>query len=356
MENIIPKSLLSPRLPPVSKIAVGSLTVSQMQSGLPLDEAASVLAYAFDRGLNFVDTAQYYENYDINRLALKKCSDPGSVVLSTKSYAYSRDHASAAVEQARRECDRDVIDIFMLHEQESYDTLRGHMEALEYLFECREKGIIRAVGASTHHVALVRGLMRLKNEGFTPDVCHPLYNMAGIGIADGGEADMADALAMAHGMGIGIFGMKALGGGHLCGCAEDALRFVLEKPFIDSVAVGMQSYEEVDANIRFLTEGKFSDDDRIRLAGKRRILHIEEYCEGCGACVERCGEGALSLIEIEDNEADDGAGHDFVSDFLSFSDISAGTKTKKRAYADDAKCVRCGYCTRVCPVFALKVW
>ncbi len=345
---------LSDRLPEVSKIAIGSLTVSKMQAALPADEAAAVLAYAFDSGINFTDTAQYYENYDLLRAALRRCRRPEDIVVSTKTYAYSRELAEEAVEEARRALDRDVIDIFMLHEQESIDTLRGHMEALEYLFECRERGIIRAVGASMHHTAAVRGLMKLKDMGMPVDVCHPLYNMAGIGIADGSEADMAEVLTQAHAMGIGVFAMKALGGGHLCGSAEDALRFVLEKPFIDAAAVGMQSFEEVDANLRFLETGSFSEDDRIRLAAKHRTLHVEEYCEGCGACVERCASGALRLEEVREEDGETSA-YDFTSDFLTESG-STSPETRYRAVPDDTKCVRCGYCTKVCPVFALKVF
>lgn len=351
----IPSSVLTPRLPPVSKIAVGSLTVSPMQANLPPDEAAAVLAYAFDRGLNFIDTAQYYENYHLIRMALERCKSPESVVVSTKTYAWNRELAAEAVEEARRSLNRDVIDIFMLHEQESYDTLRGHWDALEYLFECREKGIVRAVGASTHHCALVKGLIRLKLNGFDPDVCHPLYNMAGIGIADGNEDDMAAVLTDAHAMGIGIFAMKALGGGHLASRAEEALRFVLDKPFIDAAALGMQSFDEVDAAIALLTEGSFSEDQRSRLSCKHRTLHVEEYCEGCGACVRRCGEGALRLVPAEECGAASDSGHDFAGDFAADAGITADAP-KMRAVADDEKCVRCGYCTRVCPVFALKVY
>lgn len=347
------KAVLSPRLKPVSRIAMGSLTVSPMQAALPFDEAADVTAYAFDNGINFIDTAQYYENYDIIKAALKRCKDPDGVVISTKTYAYSRSLAVEAVEEARRALDRDVIDIFMLHEQESYATLEGHMPALEYLLECREKGVIRAVGASTHHVALVRGLIRLKNEGYPIDVCHPLYNMAGIGIADGGEADMAAAAAELHSMGTGIFGMKALGGGHLSLKAEEAIGFVLSKPFIDAVAVGMQSREEVDANLRLLTEGAFSPEDRTALSSKHRSLHVEDYCEGCGACVRRCGEGALHLEEVADGT--DTPEYDFSAEFARENGISV-EKKKLRAVPDDKKCVRCGYCTKVCPVFALKIY
>ena len=347
---------LSERLPAVSRLAVGSLTVSGMQAALPEDEAAAVLAYAFDSGINFIDTAQYYENYDLLRAALKRCRRPEDVVISTKTYAYSRELAEEAVEEARRALDRDVIDIFMLHEQESIDTLRGHREAYDYLLECRERGIIRAVGASTHHTAAVRGLMQLQDMGIPVDVCHPLYNMAGIGIADGGEADMAAVLTEAHARGIGIFAMKALGGGHLCDCAEEALAFVLSKPFIDAAAVGMQSFEEVDANLRFFETGSFSENDRVLLAKKHRRLHVEEYCEGCGACVNRCASGALRLEKVTETEEETPA-YDFTAAFVGESMTDAADRPVRfRAAPDDGKCVRCGYCTRVCPVFALKVY
>lgn len=352
------KTILSPSLPPVSKIALGSLTVSPMQAALPKDEAADVIAYALDSGINMIDTAQYYENYYLLRAALERCAHPEDVVVSTKTYAYSRSLAEEAVEEARRELDRDVIDIFMLHEQESYNTLRGHMPALEYLLECRERGIIKCVGASTHHVSLVRGIMWLyERDGIRLDVCHPLYNMAGIGIADGDERSMAAALEELHGLGVGVYAMKALGGGHLSGKAEDALGYVLGRSFIDAVAVGMQSREEIDANLNFLEYGSFSADDRIKLGEKKRRLHVEDYCEGCGACVRRCSAGALSLVEAEEGENED-EGVSFTSEFLAESGASqsGGRKTRLTASADDEKCVRCGYCTKVCPVFALKVY
>lgn len=350
----IPKVKLSPRLPEVTKIALGSLTVSKMQAALPFDEAADVIAYAFDSGINMTDTAQYYENYDLIRGGLERCRHPEDVVISTKTYAYSKKLAEDAVEEARQKLNRDVIDIFMLHEQESYDTLRGHMEALEYLLDCREKGIIRAVGASTHHVALIEGVLKLSGEGIKLDVCHPLYNKEGIGIADGSAEDMAASLEKAHEAGIGIYAMKVFGGGHLSGSAEEALRFVFSKSFIDAAAVGMQSQEEIDANLNFLVSGSFSAEDRAKLSQKHRSLHVEEYCEGCGSCMARCSSGALKLVEVSGGEVSGPGG--FTDEFLTENKLENPEKTRYRAVPDDSKCVRCGYCTKVCPVFALKIY
>ena len=308
----------------VSRLCIGSLTVSPMQAALPFERAADVLAYAFDRGITFTDTAQYYDNYAIIRRALEKCADPSRVRVSTKTYAYSRELAKDAVEQARRELDRDVIDIFMLHEQESYETLRGHMEALDYLFECKARGIIKAVGASMHHIAAVRGVKKLAERGFPLDVIHPIFNKAGIGIADGDVGGMAEAIAEVHGLGIGVFGMKSLAGGHLYSSAAEAFDFVLDSGFIDAVAVGMQSEEEIDANISYFESRTFPDAAKATLEKKSRRLLIEDFCEGCGSCVERCAQGALKL--------EDG-----------------------RAVVDDSKCVLCAYCSKVCPMFAIKV-
>ena len=306
----------------VSRLCIGSLTVSPVQANLTAERAAEVLAYAFSKGIRFTDTAQYYENYPLIRRALQLYR--GDVVISTKTYAYTREMAMEAVEQARRELDRDVIDIFMLHEQESYETLRGHREALEYLFECKSRGIIRAVGASMHHIAAVHGVIALYRRGIPLDVIHPIFNRGGYGIADGTIEEMQAAVSEAHALGIGVFAMKVLGGGHLFRDAASAFDFALDQPYIDAVAVGMQSEAEIDANIAYFDTRTFPSEAKSALQKKSRRLHIEDYCEGCGACVRRCAQGALSVLN----------GH---------------------AAVHAEKCVLCGYCSRVCPLFAIKV-
>lgn len=302
----------------VSRMCFGALTVGPLQANLPLEQGAAVLAHALERGVNFFDTAQLYETYPYIRRAMELTGHRDAVICS-KTYAWSRELAAEAVEQARQELDRDVIDIFMLHEQESALTLRGHRDALEYLLECRQRGILRAVGASMHHVAAVEGAIE-----FGLDVIHPLLNRDGLGIVDGSRDDMESAVRRAHDAGIGVYLMKALGGGNLFRQAEECLTYALGLDCVDSVAIGMQSREEVDANLNFWETGRFSPQQQLVLAQKTRRLHIDSWCEGCGSCVKVCGQGALSLRE-------------------------------GRAVCNHSRCVLCGYCSAACPAWAIKV-
>ncbi len=139
--------------------------------------------------MNFIDTAELYETYAHIREALKTIPRD-KLIIATKSYAWSRETAEESFLKACNELGTDYIDLFMLHEQESEHTLRGHADALAYFLERKEKGDIRAVGLSTHYVAGVKAANK------TPEiqVVHPILNKMGLGIQDGTLNDMLHEL------------------------------------------------------------------------------------------------------------------------------------------------------------------
>ena len=134
----------------VSRLCFGTLTMSPLQRNMPPEEGAKLLIHAYERGVRFLDTADLYGTYPHISLALKDAPD---YVISTKAYCYDEKTAREALERAFRGLGRDYVDLFMLHEQESLYTLRGHEEALVYLARQRELGHIGAVGVSTHFSA-----------------------------------------------------------------------------------------------------------------------------------------------------------------------------------------------------------
>ena len=298
----------------VSRLCYGTLTMSPLQKNLSPEAGARLLIHAYERGVNFLDTADLYGTYPHIRLALKAAPD---YIVSTKAYCWDEPTAAAALERAFTGIGRDYIDLFMLHEQESLYTLRGHEEALVYLQKQKERGHIRAVGVSTHFVACVEAAPRFP----MIDVIHPLINRAGIGIQDGTREDMERAIQSARERGIGIFAMKPLGGGHLISENRAALQYAIGSPLLDSVAMGMQSVEEIDADAAAF-EGDFSLMDALK--DRPRQVMVHDWCEGCGKCAERCRQRAIQIVD-------------------------------GRARVDQAKCVFCGYCARACPQFCIKV-
>lgn len=298
----------------VSQLCYGTLTMSPLQKNLPPEDGARLLIHAYERGVRFLDTADLYGTYPHIRLALREAPD---YVISTKAYCWDAPTTQAALERAFRGVGRDYIDLFMLHEQESLYTLRGHEEALVYLQKQKERGHIGAIGVSTHFVQCVQAAPRFP----MIDVIHPLINRAGIGIQDGTREDMERAIQNARDFGIGIFAMKPLGGGHLISDNRAALEYAIDNPLLDSVAMGMQSLQEIDADIAAF-EGDFNLLDALR--NRPRSIMVHDWCEGCGRCAERCRQKAIQVID-------------------------------GRARVNSEKCVFCGYCARACPQFCIKV-
>ncbi len=301
----------------VSRLCFGALTMSPLQCDMPPERGAELILYAYERGVDFVDTAEYYRNYAHIKPALARAP---SIKVAAKAYCYDRKTAEESFENAMRGLGRDYIDIFELHEQEDIHTLRGHREALDYLNEQKVKGRIGAVGVSTHHVECVHAAVYFGGI----DVIFPLINIAGLGIQGGTREDMEREIVRAADAGIGLYAMKALGGGNLLSRREEAIAYALSLPGISSVAVGMQSEDEIDCNVALFNGLKPAQDVVRRIAKSERRLLIDDWCEGCGRCVKRCGQGALSLVN-------------------------------GKSHVDKSKCVLCGYCAGVCPEFCIKV-
>ena len=303
----------------VSKLCFGSLTMGPLQTNKTPEEGGKLLLHGFERGINFIDTAELYETYAHINNALKSW-DRDDIVIASKSYSYSKKTAEESLSKALKEMNIDYIDIFMLHEQESEHTLRGHYEALEYFFKMKEKGYIKAIGVSTHTVAAVKASLNIKEI----EVLHPIVNIAGLGIQDGTIDEMLDALDQAHKQGKGIYGMKPLGGGNLLKNFDQCFDFVLGLSCLHSIAVGMQTIEEIDGNVAVFQGEKIEEELLKRIQSKKRSLKIDFWCERCGKCITSCSHGALKIQD----------------DML---------------VVDQQKCVLCGYCSKSCPNFCIKV-
>jgi aryl-alcohol dehydrogenase-like predicted oxidoreductase/Pyruvate/2-oxoacid:ferredoxin oxidoreductase delta subunit len=303
----------------VTEVGFGVLTVGKGQMNLSIDQGAEVLRYALERGIDFLDTAQYYETYPYIRKALKGSNyEP---VIASKCLGHTRQEMEAAIEEARRELDRDVIEIFLMHEIRNDPDWQLRAGAWEALQEAKAKGTVKAIGLSTHHVDAAAKASEIQEV----DVLFPLINLQSLGIRKGSSPgtreEMAAEIKKAADAGKGVFAMKVFGGGNLTGQYLDAIRYVRELEGIASLMIGFGFRHEIDRIIEVM-DGTI-DPDYVPDISQKRIRIDQGDCEGCGACIERCPNHAIFR-----NEA-------------GLADV------------DHSICLTCGYCSPVCPVRAI---
>ena len=306
----------------VSRAGFGVLPMGPSQLALPVDEGAQIIKYAIKNGINFLDTAQYYRTYPYIKKALEG-EDFKDLVICSKSLCWDYDGMMEAILEAREELNRDVIDIFLMHEVRS-GQLALRKGAWNALKDAKAKGLVKAIGLSTHHVDVTKEAASIEEL----DVVFPLINYAGLGIRKGDEfatkEEMIEAITECHNAGKGVFSMKAFGGGSLTSTYQEALDYVFSKEEIDSVMIGFGKISEVDDLIHYLygTMDKEYNPD----VSKKKVYINQEDCEGCGACKEACPAGAIFYNENGLSEV------------------------------DHAKCLTCGYCAPVCPVRAVIMY
>jgi aryl-alcohol dehydrogenase-like predicted oxidoreductase/NAD-dependent dihydropyrimidine dehydrogenase PreA subunit len=303
----------------VSSLCFGTLTVGPLQRNLDPALGAGLFRRAVAGGVNFFDTAEIYGTYP-HLAALLRQVPRDELVLASKSFAVGAAEMNESLTRALDCLGTSYLDIFLLHEQESSLTLRGHRQALLELERQKAEGRVREIGLSTHCVAGVRAGAREP----LVEVIHPLVNLAGTGIRDGSLEEMLAAIREAHEWGKAIYAMKPLAGGHLASRAAEALAFVRDIPYIQAVALGVGNEAELEFAAYVMAGREVPDPVCGAVGGVVRRLVVEPWCDGCGACVAACQQGALGLAS-------------------------------GRVHVDQARCVLCGYCAASCPGFHLKV-
>lgn len=302
----------------VSKLAFGTLTMGPLQRNMSVSEGAPLIREALERGITFVDGAQMYGTYGHIRAALKGFNK--DVVITSKSAAKSYDDMAKAVEEAQKELNRDVIDVFLMHAVQQDDDLAVRQQgAWQCLQKMKAKGIVRAIGLSTHNIDIVETVASWPEL----DVIHPIFNKVHFGLINPNNKDPEQVIRKAHERGIGMYAMKPLAGGHLYQDAIKALRYAFDFPYIHAVAIGMVKKEELDVNLKIF-DGEDVSDAELKAAASNKRMYVLSFCKGCGNCLDACEQGAISMVD-------------------------------EKAYIEHSNCILCGYCRKSCPHSFIRI-
>ncbi len=222
------------------------------------DDAIEIINRALDLGVNYIDTAAWYGRdndreqvpgaSEINiGLVMKERRD--EVFLATKSHDYTYDGTMRLIEQSLLRLQTDYIDLYQHHYVDGFGQLEqlqqkgGAREAFEKL---KDEGVIGNIGITGHSS---RVLSQALND-YPYDCVLITINPAGSSMDDVEYLDRFFSLAEEKG--VGLIGMKVLGGGHLLQnglSIQQLLPYTMSHPVATTI-VGITELEYLEENIR----------------------------------------------------------------------------------------------------------
>ncbi len=305
----------------VTELCFGALPIGPNQKNIPVAEAAEVIALALEKGVTFIDTAQGYRTYPHIKAAMDKTGI--TPVISTKSPATTYEDMEKAVNEALTSLGLKRIDIFLLHAARAgVDVFEKRSGALRCLLDYKERGLIRAVGLSTHDAQVAMLSAHTKEI----DVVFPIINNIGMGILNGTREDMENAIKECYANQKAVFLMKALAGGNLLNDYKTAMDYA--RGIADghaAIAVGMVTKKEVEMNLKYFNDADISEDIANMGNNSKSFTVIRGICLGCKKCMDVCHSSAISM-------ADDG-----------------------KPLINNEKCLKCGYCVEACKNFSIRM-
>jgi hypothetical protein len=333
--------------------------------GIPIisasrNEAEEIVRYAFERGVNYFDTARVYgDSEEKIGAALEDVRD--DVVIATKVlHRTKKDAARAGVKQSLRNLRTSRIDLLQLHGVDSDEVLEkvtGPDGALQALKEAKAQGQIDYLGVTGHNPHV---LMKAIATREFDTVLVPL-NIVTRTATDG-------LISLANELDVGIVIMKAVGGcerpleypqrdGRFYGKPErdwpDAsefiahfgkegierarrsLRFVLAHD-IDTVIPGLRSKEEVEYALKVGDDfdGLTQEEKRAYRFGE---LPVEPFCRECGACMPCPDDVEIPTVLRWET-------------YYTFYNVKKWTKEQyQKLQTKVSSCTECGECEKKCP-------
>jgi aryl-alcohol dehydrogenase-like predicted oxidoreductase len=255
------------------------ILVSPVCLGAPRTNEESLIRYAIDKGINFIDTGRAYGNGNNERLVGKAVSGiRKNVVIQSKIRLEQNELPSGGkgkkgaeeirsalnykLEASLKALDSDYLDIFLYHDAIE-ENLLFHPEVMKFFNDMKNSGVIKAHGFSAHDEYI--NLHERNNKELFYDVMMVPFNHKGSFVhsvtgrfSEWDQGRLISALTEAGEKGIGVIAMKTCSGGKYSPSPDiepgyrEAVRWVLMHSYISSAAIAMANFEQVDEYISML--------------------------------------------------------------------------------------------------------
>ncbi|MBW2554122.1 MAG: aldo/keto reductase [Deltaproteobacteria bacterium] len=275
------------------------LKVSAVSFGVMRLKEPAVLFKAFDLGINFFDTAHNYQNGNNEIMLGKAAKEYGrkKILIATKIHPFHLGQTSSGnfrllerkamdemMEKSLKRLQTDYVDVLLIHN--IMDTSWPLNETVvAFLEKLKKEGKARFVGISIHDPRYYVNVVDQVAKSPIYDVVLAWFNFKS-------DPEHMEALKRARKKNVGIIAMKTQAGGYEKGATaslspqQAALKWVLDKDYVDCAIPGMVNNEQLLENVGVIGK-KVSWSDR-------KVLHAyynsvkQQYCIMCGKCFSTC--------------------------------------------------------------------
>ena len=329
-----------------------------------VDEAAAaeMIDYAYQKGINYFDTAWGYHSGNSELVAGKYLSryPRESYFLASKFPGYdlsNMDKVEEIFERQLEKCQTPYFDFYLFHNvyEGNIDAyLNPEYKILAYLLEQKEKGRIRHLGFSAHGgVDVIRRFL-------DADGRYMEFGQLQLNYMDWHFQNAQEKVEILLEAGIPIWVMEPLRGGKLAKASGEvaaamasmrpeetvpgwAFRFLQGIPGVTMVLSGMSSMEQLKANIAtYETDQPLSKEEMDTL-----VARIDEEarraglpCTACHYCTSHCPKELPipELIALYNEHKATGGGF--------IAPMAVGSMPEEKR---PASCIGCKSCEQVCP-------
>jgi len=334
----------------ISEIALG---------GSPLPDMP-ILLQAIERGVNYIDTSQSYQNGNSERQIgqLLKLVGRDKVQVATKFHLrrnWSEESIISSVEDSLGRLSTDYLDVLLIHGAANEENLDDE-RVLSAFEKLKKQGKYRFRGLSCHsnHHKVVKKAVDCGHY----DMVQLGYNVFDIQETEKevqtyddylGASGIKHLISLAKSNDVGIIAMKTLKVG---GKRQDLekfktgttslyqamLKWALENRDISAVVTEMLTYEQLEEDLAVVGKS-LSEKERknlMRFVAQRS----KDYCHMCGLCQSACPSGIKTTSILR---------------FLAYYEGYDKTELAKKSYSrlkssqNASACKSCGECEKSCP-------
>ena len=323
-------------------------------------KAAEIIGRAFEKGINYFDTAWGYHggNSELVMGKLLEKYPRDSFYLATKFPGYDLANMPKVEEifdKQLEKCRVDYFDFYLFHNvcEMNIDAYLDEQYGIDrYLMKQKENGRIRHLGFSAHGEYDVMKRF-LEKYGDHMEFCQLQINYI-----DWNFQEAKRKVELLNEYHIPVWVMEPLRGGKLAALSADAetalkelrpeetvpawaFRFLQSLPEVKVILSGMSSVEQLEENIRTFGEEKpLNDTEMEKLLGIADNMINGVPCTACHYCTSHCPNGIdiPAMLKLYNEHVFTGGG------FIAPMTLQAVPEENR-----PSACVGCRSCEAVCP-------